>query len=143
MLVSDPVDLIGLALVILTIVFAVAVGIRRRPRAAKRRSLRKELDRMSARITALEGALTKLESTPSAPDAPSVPDNVDDDTQVPTAVAVSSRRPHVRQRRLERAKATILVGAMLFLLAIVGLGAVIDAEPVSSSSTTGVGSARR
>jgi hypothetical protein len=143
----DPVDLmIALTLVILAIVLAVAVGKRPRRRAGERRTLRRELDRMSARITALEMAewrhlLTKNEPAASAPDAPSVPDNVADATPVPPAVAVSSRGPYITQMRPRHLEAAMLitVGAMLFLLAIVGLGAMIDEVPVSS----GVGPPRR
>src|SRR5262245_60169500 len=102
---SSSVDpMIAPALVILAIVRAMAIGRRWRRRAGKRRNLARELDRMSARITALEVAyrhhlLTKLELAPSMPDAPSVPDNVAHSTPVPPVVAVSSRRPHVRQAR--------------------------------------------
>jgi hypothetical protein len=144
MFADDPVALIALALVIFAIVLAVAVGIRRRRTAPKRRSLRRALDRMSARITALELAyrqhlLTKLESTPS------VPDNVADATPVPPVVAVSSQEPRVRQMRTRhlngaRAAMMTIVWAMMSLLVIIGLGAAVnDALRVSDSSTNGVG----
>jgi hypothetical protein len=147
---DDSIDLrvAALGLVILVIIMAVAIELRRR-QAKRRRRLHRELDRMSARIAAVEVAVRQLLLAKIGPayaaDAPSlsVHEAPPNDTPAQPAVeAISYQRRRVRQtrtRHLEHQRtALIIVCSMLLLLALAGVAA-WHAEPVSI--TTGVGSA--
>src|SRR5262245_19063430 len=149
MFTDDSIGLwMALGLVILAIVLAGAIEFRRR-RRAKRRRLHREIDRMSARITAVEVAVRQLLlakiGRAYVDDAPPVAADVSDDTPAPPAVAaMSSQGRHVRRTRTRHREhngtALVIVCSMLLLLALLGVAA-WHAERVSI--TTGVGSAPR